>query len=227
MQIKKVIFSLCMIGGVSSIAFYNKQQVQQRTVILDPAGDAKRTGRQIGDSFERGLTLQTAERIKDLIEEQASHIKVIVTRMPGDTVYDLQNASLSNRMQADLFVSLNFYYTQETKPTMYLYQFSYGNDFVCCEQGIALQSYDQAYRVKKATTDIMCQLFKKELSRQQYHSLYSIAGPYSLPIKPLIGIVAPAISFELGLKSKELWQDYSKPLAEAIIAVIDELERIS
>jgi N-acetylmuramoyl-L-alanine amidase len=209
--------------GVISSAFVREKQYAQRTVVLDPAGDAKRTGRRIGDSFERGLTLQCVERIKEIIEERAPHIKVIVTRKPGDyCVYDLQNATLANRV-ADFFVSLHFYHTQDVRPTISLYQFSYGNDFVCCEQGIILHSYDQAYRINKQTTDTMCQLFKKELSQQKYHSLCSVAGPYALPLKPLIGIVPPCIALELGLKGKDLWQHYSEPVANAIIAVVDEM----
>lgn len=217
---KNFIFLLCI---VISYAFAIREGKKQRVIVLDPAGDAKRTGRRIGDSFERGLTLQCVEKIKELIEERAPHIKVIITRMPGDNVYDLQNATLTNRLQADLFVNLNFYYTQETKPTVYMYQFSYGNDFTCCEQGIVLHTYDQAYRVSKDRTTSMCQLFKKELSQQQFQPIYTITGPYSLPIKPLIGVVAPSITFDMGLKGKDWWHYYTEPLASAIIAVVDGL----
>ena len=221
MQIKYYSFLFFVAAIIYPLPLREKQQVQ-KVLVIDPAGDAKRTGRRIGDSFERGLTLQCAEKIKEIIEERAPYIKVIITRMPGDNVYDLQNATLANRI-ADCFISLNFYYTQETKPTIYVYQFSYGNDFGC-QQSLALHSYDQAYRMNKETTDTMCLLFKKELSQQKYHSLCAVAGPYSLPIKPLIGIVAPSIAFEVGLKGKELWHYYSEPLANAIIAVLGEVE---
>lgn len=200
----------------------HEQQHHQYIVVLDPAGDVKRTGRSIGDSFERGLTLQCAEKIKEIIEKHVSHVRVIITRMPGDTVYDLQNATLSNRVQADIFINLNFYHTQETKPTLFIYQFSYGNEFASCQQGLSLESYDQAYKIKKKRTDLLCQFFKKELSDQKYNSLWSIAGPYSLPIKPLIGIIAPSIALEIGLKNKDFWHSYSEPLAYTIIAVLDE-----
>ena len=200
-----------------------KYYYTQRIVVIDPAGDAKRTGRRIGDSFERGLTLQCAERIKEIVEERTHHIKVIITRMPGDNVYDLQNATLANRI-ADCFINLNFYYTQEIKPTIFLYQFSYGNDFASHQSGIVLHSYDQAYKINKNVIDHICLLFKKELSQQKYHALCTVAGPYSLPIKPLIGIVAPSITCEVGLKSKESWSYCSEPLAQAIIAVMEELE---
>jgi N-acetylmuramoyl-L-alanine amidase len=198
----------------------NELHFIQRTIIIDPSGDAKRTGRKIGDSFERGLTLQCAEKIKDFIEKHASHIKVIISRMPGDIVYDLQNASLANRLNADLFINLNFYYCKETKPTVFLYQFSYGNDFASCNQRFALHTYDQAYKINKPITDEIAVEFKKSLLHQKYQSLFAVAGVYQAPIKPLIGIIAPSIAIEAGLKTKESWVNYIEPFALAILEVV-------
>ncbi len=222
MQIKKTIFLLFIIS-FTTVCFIGDRNRAQRVVVLDPAGDAKRAGRRIGDSFERGLTLQCAEKIKEIIAEHAPHIKVVITRMPGDNVYDLQNASLSNRIHADLFINLNFYHCQETKPTLFLYQFSYGNDFAQSDSGLVLQSYEQAYKINKYKTDELVQLFHATLSVHKYQQLFAVFAPHSLPIKPLIGIVAPSIAIEAGLKNKELWQSYVEPLAQAIIAAADEL----
>ena len=223
MQIKKSIILFLIINGAltHSVA---ERYYKQCTVILDPAGDANRTGRRIGDSFERGLTLQCVEKIKEIIADAAPYIKVMITRMPGDIVYDLQNASLANRINADLFINLNFAHSQETKPTIYLYQFSYGNDFASQQQGLQLHGYDQAYLINKHTTDLLCQLFKKELSAPHWQSLFSVAAASALPVKPLIGIVAPSITIEAGLKNKELWHCYGEPIAYAIIAAVDALE---
>lgn len=220
MQIKKIGFLFFLLNTLCVHSIHDSYRAQ-RIIIIDPAGDAKRTGRSIGDSFERGLTLQCAEKIKEMIEVQAPYIKVIITRMPGDIVYDLQNASLSNRLNADLFINLNFYYSQETKPTLFLYQFSYGNDFAQCQQGLACNTYDQAYRINKIKTDEIAALLKQTLSDQKYQSLFTVAGVYSLPIKPLIGIVAPSITIEAGLKSKEMWLSYCQPIAHSIIAVMN------
>ena len=192
---------------------------KQYIVILDPAGDAKRTGRKIGDSFERGLTLQCAERIKEVVESLAPHIKVIITRMPGDTVYDLQNASLSNRLNADLFINLNFYYCHETKPVLFLYQFAYGTDFAS-QQGLVFHTYDQAYTINKNRTDEIADAFKHVLLGQRYHNLFYVAGVYHMPIRPLIGIVAPSIAIEAGLKNKDAWMHYIEPLTQAIIEIL-------
>lgn len=218
MQVKKIIF-FATLATMWVLPFYDKQHAQ-RIVVIDPSGDAKRTGRKIGDNFERGLTLQCAEKIKELIELYAPYIKVVISRMPGDIVYDLQNASLSNRLHADLFVNLNFYYSQETKPTVFLYQFSYGNDFACCNQDLALNTYDQAYLVNKPASDEVGLLFKKLLLQQKYQSQFTVSGVHHFPIKPLIGIAAPSMSIDAGLKSQELWMHYVEPLAQAIIEVV-------
>lgn len=219
MQIKKLV-TLFLLSVFYVLPIYETYR-DQRLVILDPSGDAKRTGRRIGDNFERGLTLQCAEKIKEYIEQHAPWIKVMITRMPGDMVYDLQNASLSNRLQADFFINLNFYHSQETKPTLFLYQFSYGNDFACCNQGLILRSYDEAYTINKPLTDEMVQIFKTSLLQHTYQSMFTVAGKYALPIKPLIGIVAPSICIEMGLKNKELWVHYVEPLAQSILGVLE------
>lgn len=219
---RKYLFLFYIAYALYVLPIHEKHQTQY-IVVLDPAGDAKRTGRRIGDSFERGLTLQCAEKIKSMLEDRAPYIKVIMTRLPGDIVYDLQNASLANRIGADLFINLSFYYTEEIKPTVRLFQFVSGNDFASYPQGLACNTYDEAYKINKQVTDSMCQVFKKTMSQQLYQSVCTVAGPYSLPIKPLIGIVASSIAIEAGLKDKEAWGGYCEPLVDAIIGVFDEI----
>ena len=216
---KKKCILVLFLSVLYSVSFYEKYQ-RQYIVILDPSGDAKCTGRRIGDSFERGLSLQCAEKIQEMVERYAPHIKIIITRMPGDIVYDLQNASLSNRLHADLFINLNFYYCQETKPTLFLYQFSYGADFACL-QGLAFHTYDQAYRINKMMNDHIAQIFRQVLSDQRYQALFSCAGVYRLPIKSLIGVVAPSIALEAGLKNKEAWMLYIEPFVQAILEALE------
>ena len=224
MQIKKIFFIIFLLSISAIYAMKQQFHTKEFILVLDPAGDAKRTGRAIGDAFERGLTLQCAEKIKSLLEERCSYIKVVITRLPGDSVYDLQNASLSNRINADLFISLHFYQTQDTKPTLFLYQFSYGNDFATHNADyLALNTYDQAYKINKYTTDNLAHLFRTQLTQQRYVSLFSLSGPHALPIKPLIGITAPGIALEAGLKNKEAWHLFAEPLTDAIMAVIEKL----
>lgn len=224
MQINKISGILTLVFAITfpAYCFWHKQE-KEYTIILDPSGDAKRTGRTIGDSFERGLTLQCAEKIKSMLEEKHPHITVVITRIPGDIVYDLQNASLSNRINADLFISLNFYATTDAKPTLYVYQFSYGNDFAINNSDLTFLPYDQAYKINKTTTDAITQLCCAQLNNSTYNSLFSLSGPHSLPIKPLLGITTPSIAFETGLKNKDLWYIFVEPLVNTISAIVETL----
>ncbi len=223
MQIKKFFFIiLCIFISAtnSTLHHYHKEY----TIILDPAGDAKKTGRAIGDSFERGLTLQCAEYIKSALQERASHIKVIISRLPGDHVYELQNASLSNRLNVDLFLNLNFYHTQETKPSLFVYSFSYGNDFAHYQPGLTFNTYDEAHKINKTTTTELALLCTRCLTQHKYSSLFSVSESYALPIKPLIGIIAPSLCIEVGLKNKDSWRQLVEPLVESIMEMIEYLD---
>lgn len=222
MQIKKLVCYFFIIN-IFAIHPISEKQYKQCIIVVDPAGDAKKTGRPIGDNFERGLTLQCAEKIKEVIEKQLPYVTIIITRLPGDVIYELQNASLANRIHAHLFVTINFYQTEETKPTFYLYHFSNGNDFVQQSPFLSFDNYDQAYIINKKETAFLIHLCKEKLTAQ-YHHLFIVAGPYGLPIKALIGTIAPSIALEIGLKNKDSLQHYIDPLITTLITAIEYLE---
>ena len=71
--------------------------------MLDPAGDAQYPGRIIDDSFERGITLQCVEELQRAITRQFPHVRVVLTRFPGETCQPLQNAHFANRLDVDLY----------------------------------------------------------------------------------------------------------------------------
>jgi N-acetylmuramoyl-L-alanine amidase len=199
------------------------KQPKELILILDPAGDAKQTGRAIGESFERGLTLQCAEKLKTLVEDRYPHVKIIITRLPGDIVYELQNASLANRLEADLFINLNFYLTTQAKPTLFIYQFSCKNDFASYQSGLALNTYDQAYKINKHTTDMLAKHMSQQLSQASYSSLFTVSSNHNVPIKPLMGVIAPSLALEIGLKNSSSWHLFIEPLATAIGGLIKQL----
>ena len=205
------------------ISFFNiigEKKSQTYIVIIDPMGDAQKTGRMIFDTFERGLTLQCAEKIKNIIEQTANSFCIIITRLPGDTVYELQNASLANR-NSHLFISLNFYATHDTKPTLTLYHFSYGDNFSHYQSTLSFYPYDQAYKVNQEQTKQIAALFKKNLTQAQ--SLFTVDGPYALPVKQLIGIVTPSLVIEAGLKDKNFLHKYAEIIAQTIITTLNEI----
>lgn len=222
MQIKRFIFFICATAAVvvpynSTLSDFSADTHKPFILILDPAGDAQHTGRHIDDVFERGITLQCAEKIKQELAQRAPWIKVFITRLPGDIVYELQNASFANRINADLLISINFYRTQETKPTLYIYQFSCGNDFVQIPHNLYFLPYHDAYLVNKKQTDHIVTLFAQELAQQLYQPLFTVSGPHAIPSKQLVGIIAPCMVIEAGIKDKNSWGCYIDPLISTIL----------
>ncbi|MCX5922711.1 MAG: N-acetylmuramoyl-L-alanine amidase [Candidatus Dependentiae bacterium] len=190
------------------------------TIMLDPAGDAQQTGRTIDDALERTLTLQYAEKLKQVVEEQNTNVRVVLSRDPGQTVQPLQNAHFANRLNVDLYLSIHFYAEHATQPTIYLYNFSYNDDFITKKFDTAFCSYDQAHLFNYGLTRTHGTIIQQTLHAEEYKRQFTCAGMYKLPCKPLIGIKAPAIMFEAGLKDKDTWTTYVDPIAESLKKII-------
>ena len=168
--------------------------------MIDPAGDAKNTGRRIEDSFERGITMQCAEQLKQTLEQRLPNISIILTRAPGEIVHPLQNANFANQINVNLYISLHFYQEKETRPTLYIYQFSYNDTFITKSFDLSFTPYDQAHIVNFPKTGGWGKQIKRTLAQDVYQKYFTVHGIYQLPFSPLIGIQAPALGFEMGIK---------------------------
>jgi len=192
------------------------------TIMLDPAGDAQHAGRQINDCFERGITLQFVEKLKEELENRYDGIKVVLTRFAGETVQNLQNANFANRLDVDFYVSIHFYKESEVKPHLFLYSFSYNDDFITRKPGLFFCPYDQAHLINKDTTKLWANKLKSVFLQDEYKKLFDLQGVLRLPFKPLIGIKAPAVGIELGLKKKDGWKKYVNVFANAIEKIVNK-----
>ncbi len=219
MQITRLIlfFILFMPHSLPAIPFFSGLRMSTPyTIMIDPAGDAHHAGRQLEDAYERGITLQCAERLKAVLEEKLP-VRVILTRQPGEALQPLHNANFANRLDVNLFITLQFYQETATKPLLYLYHFSYGNEAVAKIQDLAFHSYDQAYLFNAQATHTICTGMHQRLN--VYKKQFDCKGPFKLPLHPLIGIKAPAILIEAGLKHKNDWQQFIEPLVVALETV--------
>ncbi|MCK5632770.1 N-acetylmuramoyl-L-alanine amidase [bacterium] len=212
--ISKIIASLI-------ILFYFNTLLPTFSIMLDPAGDAKHTGRQIQDSLERGISLQCAQALKKALEKKYSNIRVILTRFPGETIYPLQNANFANRLAVDFYVSLNFYPETKTKPGIFLYYFSYGDEFVTKIPDLFFCPFDQAHRISSKTTRLWAQNIANTLQSSQYKHQFDFHDVRGLPFKPLVGVKAPAVALEIGLKEKNDWQKYIEPLVQSLETIVN------
>jgi len=196
------------------------------SLMLDPAGDAKYTGRMLSDSFERGVTLQFAEKLKTTLEAATPSLRIILTRFPGESLEPLQNANFANRLDVNLYVSIHFYQEKETKPRMHVYYVSYNDSFLTKTYDLCLYPYDQAHRINSVKTRRLVTSLQDTLSKKKYSRLYTFSGCHGIPFKPLIGIKAPAIAMEMSLKNAHDWQSYIQPIAQGIINMIKIYEAV-
>lgn len=203
----------------------NRLKNRPFTIVLDPSGDAQNSGRIIGDSFERGLTLQLFQAVRDILEMKLPDKRIILTRLSGETVEKLQNASFSNKLQADLYVNINFYPETNLSNQLYVYYYiAQPEDLFSKVQPSKLEfcQYNQAHLENLINSLKLAKITTKILNRSSLASKFSIIGPVAFPFKPLVGVKAPAIALEIGIKGKEDWRELVQEISQLIFTLINQ-----
>lgn len=203
--------------------FTNLISAKPFTIMIDPAGDAKYAGRSIGDYFERGLTLSFANALKEDLEKQYPHLRIILTRLPGETLEPLQNANFANRLSIDLYINIHFFaLSTEAAPTIYTYYVMHNPVTDIWQQNNESLSFiplTDAHRIALKITQQWAQqalhILQKKVGQQ-----CAVQGPFGIPFKPLTGIAAPSYAFEIGLKRSNDWKQYVEPLICCIGSLI-------
>lgn len=188
------------------------------TVMLDPAGDAAHAGRSIDGCFERGLTLQFTEHLKTRIENTFPSVRVVLTRFPGETLQPLQNANFANRLQVDAYISIHFYHERAHKSELYLYTYTHGQEPVCNKNtpSLSFVTYDQAHLLARNMSSKFADNAYKVFSQSCYHSLFTVKEGLQVPFKPLVGIIAPALGIEVGIRQQNDWISYLDAFTDMI-----------
>jgi len=195
-------------------------------IMINPAGDSKVVGRRLADGYERAETFKFAERLQQSIQSNLSDIKVVLTRAPGEEIVPLQNASFANRLNVDLFLSIHIYHDEDLeKPKVSLIQLIFNklSDFTRRSDGnssvfvpVAKAHQKNIYRTK----DIVNSMHSM-LSRSDYQKIIDLDEVLNIPFKPLIGITAPAIGIEIGLKNDSQWELCIEPIMESLKKIIE------
>jgi N-acetylmuramoyl-L-alanine amidase len=186
-------------------------------ILLEASGDTIHTGRSIDDSFESSITFEIAQAIKQLIIAQCPHVKVLLNRAQTETVSPLQNANFANKLDIDCYMSIHAFNETQLKPRVFIYQFSYLDDFIAKDTGLSFYPFDKIYLINQKQTNAWAQQLKQTFEK---NSLWNVNGVYSFPFKPLIGIKAPAIGIEIGLKNRSEWRNYSETIVAGIETII-------
>jgi len=208
---------LCLL----SFAVFAKNGPKTFTIMLDPAGDAQNTGCQIDDYLERGITLQFCQKLKKELEEIFDNIRVVLTRFPGESIEELQNANFANRLGVDFYLSIHFYKEKSVKPQVYIYTFASQDDFIIRKPDLYFYPYDKAHLINKDRSNRCANIIKDVFFEDKYAKLFSLEDVFALPFKPLVGIVAPAVAIQIGLRKKNDWKGYSQVFVDCIGDIIN------
>ena len=227
MKYQRFTHFLCISFFILSIAYFLQTSATTPfSLMLDPAGDAQHTGRILDDNFERGITLQFTESLKKILEQRIPSLRIVLTRFPGETLLPLQNANFSNRLDADLYISFHFYKEEQVKPSIFIYTFSYGNEFVSpSDNDLSFYAYNTIHRTHTASTNTLANSLKQMLKNPVYKNKFEVQGVFAIPHTELIGIKAPALSIEIGLKNKESWTTYLEALATSLETIINTINK--
>lgn len=200
-----------------------------KVIMIDPAGHAKNPGRRLHKSYERAETYKFAEALKNRLERNF-YVRAVMTRALGDEIVPLQNASFANRLNVDFFLRINFYVQDFALPKVFLYNVVFDPIIDNVKRSFdpfAFVPVHQAHFKNIHQTEALARHLATLLKAEQFTKLFDVSGPYGLPLKPLVGIIAPAIALEICLPSQDnQWESLIEPLADNLARAL-ELPRSS
>jgi N-acetylmuramoyl-L-alanine amidase len=185
--------------------------------MINPAGDAKDAGRTLNDSFERGITLQFTQELKRSIESTYQNVRVIITRVPGETLEFLQNANFANRLDVDFYLSIHFYKETDIRSKLFLYHYLNDPFYVQTFSHISFIKYNNSHLININKTVMYANKIKESLENNNQFDFKYLLG---IPFKPLVGIKAPAIAFEVGLKNSSDYKSFVEPVLSSLAPIL-------
>lgn len=191
------------------------------TIILDPAGDARYSGRIIEDSYERGVTLFFTQELSKTLKKYLPQSSIIIARAPGEVVEPLRNVSLANQLNADFYCHINFYQEKAPAPHFLIAWVSTeGSDQWALPQKssyLSLIPYHQAYKLQGNRSATIASILKTSLEKTNPAYVSTLAG---IPLAPLMGSIVPSILLDIAIQHKEDVHKLVDPVAQAIVAAL-------
>ena len=220
----QIIATLLILSGTVASSLTSKNEPSKDfTLVLDPAGDTQNSGRVIGNQFERGLTLQCAEYIKNQLHKEFPTIRITLTRFPGETApVAYKNASFANKIGANLYISLHLYQQHDTR-TLGIYTFGRGDTPPSRTHKKQL-SFTPVHKVHQKSSPVSQQY--AQLLYEELVPLFEKGGlvyaPTAVPLKALEGLDCPAFCIELSTTHKHDALRLMDSLCQALIPVINQ-----
>ncbi len=181
--------------------------------MIDPIGDAQYTGREIEDTFERVVTLQCAQKLKEMIRNNFDNVQVIITRTAGEKISERQNASFANRMNVDLYLAISLYH-QSSIPSnvaIFYYRQNYMDQYHKYDP-YKFYHITEAHLIKNTLSMNIAKMFIQSFQNKNINTYFLPIGYFGIPCMPLFGVTSPAIYIEAGLKNKNDWYHLTDPI---------------
>lgn len=213
---KKSFFSGILFIFLLQTVFADKSVV----MMINPAGHAKNVGRKlIFGEYERTVSYDFAEKLQQALKDKYG-VRTVLTRFVGEEIVDpLQNASFANRLGVDFYLSLHFYGEESVKPKIFIYSLVYNPMMDLARRTFDLPFFipvHQAHFGNIYRSKDLSKKMKEILTLPQYQKLFDCYGPFGIPIKPLCGILAPAITIEIGLHQESAIKTLIEPIVESL-----------
>ncbi len=183
-------------------------------IMLDPAGDLRDSGRLIKDQYERTITIKYTQAIKQELEKGTSKFLILLSRIPGQQIEQIEKAQCANQLNIDLFIRFQVYQTEKLRPQMHF--FYYKAESWNHSTTTTFVPFEKAHIASSTKTDHFARHFKKSLSDNMFDRYYDLHDPIGIPCKSLKGIIAPGVCIEIGLKDPDHWSECVKPIAESL-----------
>ena len=158
-----------------------------------------------------------AELLKQTLEQNES-IRVIMSHENGEHVSQYEKASFANRLETDLYISLNIYAADKPNIHVYTYQsslFAPPSDHT----RLALLPTTSAYLINLEKTHRYTRFWQEA---DLLKTNINIISPIALPIKQLEGIIAPAFVLDMSAQKITDLHTYIKPISEIITKMAHE-----
>ncbi|MBD3272972.1 hypothetical protein GF385_01315 [Candidatus Dependentiae bacterium] len=197
---------------------FTKIDSKQLFIMINPAGHAKNIGRKLVEGYERSVTFKMAEVLKQKLEERYG-IRCVLTRYPGEEIVDLQNASFANRLGIDFYLDLRIYRQEFIKPKIFIYNLVFNpiSDFATrVFDPYKFIPINQAHFFNINITKSYGLRIKESLTKKHNKRNFDCFGVFGVPLRPLKGIIAPALCVEIGICDQEQWKNLTEPIVESL-----------
>ncbi len=195
--------------------------------MLVPAGDASDGGRALYTTSESAETTACARELKNAIETTYHGVHAVVSHDADTQPFAPYHvATMANIGDIDFVININFYRDEDGKLEVFLYHFSYGQEFVSKLPTLAWYTADQAYLFARGLTREWATLLCDGLKGFGPAHPLAVHGPYAMPFKPLVGIKVPAVALDMALSPGDTsWKNYIEPLTAGLEPIVDELRK--